>query len=42
MCWVRCKKGAKLVVIGDAGRTDDLVKSARDADTLVIESTYLE
>lgn len=35
------QKGAKLVVIGDAGRTDDLVQYARDADTLVIESTYL-
>jgi ribonuclease Z len=35
------QKGAKLVVIGDAGRTEDLVQYARDADTLVIESTYL-
>jgi ribonuclease Z len=35
------QKGAKLVVIGDAGRTDDLVQYARDADVLVIESTYL-
>jgi ribonuclease Z len=35
------KKGAKLVVIGDAGRTDDLLQYARDADVLVIESTYL-
>jgi ribonuclease Z len=35
------QKGAKLVVIGDAGRTDDLVQYARDADALVIESTYL-
>jgi ribonuclease Z len=35
------QKGAKLVVIGDAGRTDDLIQYARDADTLVIESTYL-
>ena len=36
------QKGAKLVVIGDAGRTDDLVQPCQDADTLVIESTYLE
>lgn len=35
------QRGAKLVVIGDAGRTDDLVQYARDADVLVIESTYL-
>jgi len=35
------QKGAKLVVIGDAGRTDDLVQHCRDADVLVIESTYL-
>ena len=33
--------GSKLVVIGDAGRTDDVVGACRDADTLVIESTYL-
>ena len=35
------QKGIKLVVIGDAGRTDDLVEPCRDADALVIESTYL-
>ncbi len=35
------QKGIKLVVIGDAGRTDDLVEPCRDADGLVIESTYL-
>ena len=34
--------GVKLVVIGDTGRTDNLVEVARDADTLVIESTYLD
>ena len=28
--------------VGDAGRTDDLVEVCRDADTLVIESTYLD
>ncbi len=34
--------GTKLVVVGDTGRTDDLLEVARDADALVIESTYLE
>ena len=36
------QKGVKLVVVGDAGRTDDLLESCRDADALVIESTYIE
>ena len=36
------QKGAKLVIVGDAGRTDNLVDYAKDADALVIESTYLE
>jgi len=35
------QKGPKLVMIGDAGKTDDLVEACRDADVLVIESTYL-
>ncbi len=35
------QKGTKLVVIGDTARTDDLVEPCRDADALVIESTYL-
>jgi ribonuclease Z len=35
------QKGSKLVVIGDAGKTDDLVEACQDADVLVIESTYL-
>lgn len=35
------QRGAKLVVIGDTGRIDDLVEPCRDADALVIESTYL-
>ncbi len=35
------QKGVKLVVIGDAGKTDDLVEPCRDADALVIEATYL-
>ena len=36
------EKGSKLVVVGDAGRTDDLLEFCRDADGLVIESTYLD
>jgi ribonuclease Z len=36
------ERGAKLVVVGDTGRTDNLVEVCRDADTLVIESTYLD
>ena len=35
-------KGAKLVVVGDTGRTDNLLEVAKDADALVIEATYLE
>jgi ribonuclease Z len=35
-------KGAKLVIVGDTGRTDNLLEVAKDADALVIESTYLE
>lgn len=34
-------QGAKLVFVGDAGRTDNLVDEAQDADVLVIEATYL-
>jgi len=34
--------GAKLVFVGDAGRTDNLLAEARGADVLVIEATYLE
>jgi len=33
--------GTKLVVIGDTGRTDDILEHCRGADALVIESTYL-
>lgn len=36
------QRGTKLVVIGDTGRTDDLLEAVRDADALVIESTYLD
>ena len=34
--------GTKLVFVGDAGRTDDLVEETCEADALVIEATYLE
>jgi ribonuclease Z len=33
--------GALLVHVGDAGRTDNLFNHVRDADALIIESTYL-
>jgi ribonuclease Z len=36
------EKGTKLVVIGDTGRTDNLIEACKDADGLVIESTYLD
>ncbi|MFH2104239.1 MAG: ribonuclease Z [Chloroflexota bacterium] len=36
------KPGVRLVHVGDAGRTDDLVAVCQDIDALVIESTYLE
>lgn len=36
------QKGLKLVVVGDTGKTDDLLEVSRDADALVIESTYLD
>jgi ribonuclease Z len=35
-------KGTKLVVVGDTGKTDNLLEAAKDADALVIESTYIE
>jgi ribonuclease Z len=34
--------GAKLVVVGDVGHTEDIVQYAHEADLLVIEATYLE
>ncbi len=34
-------QGASLAVVGDTGRTDDLVEAVRDVDALVIEATYL-
>lgn len=36
------QRGTKLIVVGDTGRTDDLVEVSRDADGLVIEGTYLD
>lgn len=36
------QKGTKLVVVGDVGRTDNILEHCRDADALVIESTYLD
>lgn len=35
-------QGAKLVYVGDTGRTDNLREHAQNADTLVIEATFLE
>lgn len=34
-------RGVKLVHVGDAGRTDNLVQVCRGADALVIEATYV-
>lgn len=34
--------GAKLVYVGDTGRTDNLRQYVQNADTLIIESTFLE
>jgi ribonuclease Z len=34
--------GTKLVVVGDTGRTDNLTPFVQNADTLVIEATFLE
>jgi ribonuclease Z len=36
------EKGSKFVLIGDTGRVDNLVEFCKDADGLVIESTYTE
>jgi ribonuclease Z len=36
------QRGVKLVVVGDTGRTEDLFEICRDADALVIESTYVD
>jgi ribonuclease Z len=36
------QKGVKLAVVGDTGRTDNLLEACGDADALVIEATYTE
>lgn len=36
------RPGTRLVHIGDVGQTDNLTEACQNADTLVIESTYLE
>jgi ribonuclease Z len=36
------ERGTKLVVVGDTGRTDNLLEACNEADALVIESTYLD
>jgi ribonuclease Z len=36
------QRGTRLAVVGDAGRTDDLLEVCQGADGLAIESTYLE
>ena len=36
------QSGTKLVVIGDTGRTDNILEYCHDADALVIESTYID
>lgn len=36
------RRGARLIHVGDCGRTDNLANVCQDADALVIEATYLE
>lgn len=36
------EKGCKLVLVGDTGRVDNLIEPCKDADAVVIESTYLD
>jgi len=36
------QKGVKVVVVGDTGRTDNILEACQDADALVIESTYMD
>lgn len=36
------KQGTRFVIVGDVGQTENLVQECKDADTLVIEATYLE
>ena len=42
MCWDPLQKGVKLAVVGDTGKTENLLEFVKDADGLVIESTYLD
>ena len=37
----KARKGTSLVVVGDVGRADKLLSYVKDADGLVIESTYI-
>jgi ribonuclease Z len=34
--------GVKLAIVGDTGRTDNLIEIVQDADALVIEATYID
>jgi len=36
------QKGVKVVITGDAGKTDNIFEYCKDADALVIESTFLD
>ncbi len=36
------RPGTRIAHVGDVGRVDELVKSVRDVDALVIEATYLQ
>lgn len=36
------RPGTRLAIVGDTGRTEDLLTPCRDVDALVIESTYLQ
>jgi len=36
------QKGVKLVLVGDTGKTENLLEVCKNADALVIESTYLD
>jgi ribonuclease Z len=36
------QKSTKLAIVGDTGRTDNLIEIVRDADALVIEATYID
>jgi ribonuclease Z len=36
------EKGSKLVIVGDTGKTDNLIEVCKDADAVVIESTYMD